>query len=158
MGGMNVTISYFPRRTYVLCQSIIYFEVIKMSEATTFTSYPDIAEVNVSPKDEAVGTAFERKIAKRLKKQNKLLKRLAELHAAEERRATEIVRIAEERRVAETTRSKQLSFLTKVEDAFVKALPTIVLGIATIFVKNLFFRKNDRAHYNYQRGYGCFAQ
>lgn len=102
-----------------------------------FAKYPELPEVASETTTTAEKSVWEKKFNKRLKRQNKLLKRLAELHKQQEQPTVE------------DTNTKKNSFLNKVGDAFAKALPTILITIVTASIGSYF---GTRPHRAYDRG------
>ena len=88
-----------------------------------------------------------RKKVRKVKKQiNTLKKQFAELkekHIAELARIAEERRVVEEQRVADDKKEKEDSFLSKVKNAIVKAIPTILTAIAGFFLKKWFSSKDS---------------
>ena len=73
-----------------------------------------------------------------LKKKNKKLKR-----TIEEQRAAEEKRNAEEQRTAGDEKKKEQSIFSKIGDAFVKAIPTVLTAVVSFFVKKFFSRQKE---------------
>jgi len=81
--------------------------------------------------------------------------KIIEQRITEERRTIlEEQRIAEERRImAEEQRKKEKSFLCKLGDAFLKALPSIITTVFPLVISSLMSRNNERSFgQNKQRG------
>lgn len=97
-----------------------------MSNNTVFTEYPAIAEITSDTNPTTKKSDCNKKFKKQLKKQNRLLKQLLNLI---ERRTTA------EQPAAEEAHTKKNSFLTKLGDAFVKALPAILSTVATAIIR-----------------------
>ena len=112
----------------------IFLEGNNMS--TAFTGYAD--PFATSTGSVAYENELNRKFKKRLKKQQKELKRLEKSH---EQRLLELERIAEEKRAAEAEQKTEKSLLSKIGDAVVKAIPAVLVAVASFFLKGLFSRK-----------------
>lgn len=108
-----------------------------MSE--TFTGYKDAfaAAPGNAPAEENNFHKLDR-LLRKMRKKNKQLKRIIK-----EQRTAEEKRIAEEKRNAEEAKNKEQSFMSKIGDAFLKAIPVVLSTIATFFMKNLFLRRKD---------------
>lgn len=90
-----------------------------------FAKYPEIPGVASETNTTAEKSVWERKFKKQLKKQNRLLTQLIKLI---ERRTPA------EQPASEEANTKKNSFLYKVGDAFVKALPAILSAVATALI------------------------
>lgn len=96
-----------------------------MSKATIFAEYPEIPEVASETNTTSETSVSKKKLKKQFKKHAKLLKQLAELHEQQ---------IAKEQRIIAEANVKKNSFLNKVGDATVKALPSILTAITTAII------------------------
>jgi hypothetical protein len=119
--------------------------------STDFSGFSDIPEVTPTAKDKKKKSLFdrERKLAKRLKSSNKLLKRLIKLNVRRERER-EAAREAEAAQAAQEAAQKaemkenkkgEKAFWEKLGDAIIKAVPVLISAVAGAFVKLLFQRK-----------------
>ena len=103
---------------------------------TTFTGYSD-AFAGTS-RNISAGESNLHKLASRirtLKKKNRKLKLIII-----EQRATEEKRIAEQQRTVQEAKKEQ-SLSSKIGDAFVKAIPTLVKTVVSFFLKRFFSRE-----------------
>lgn len=121
-----------------------------MSTTTTFTGYSD-AFSGTSGNASAEEISFEKlahmlrnlkKKTKKLKKSIKEQQRLVEEQKiAEEKRVAEAQCIAEEMRAdKEAKKKKEKSFLERVGDAVVKAIPAVLVAVTSFFLKSFFSR------------------
>ena len=95
---------------------------------SVFTSYPEVPEVDVAINEVAKKPALNRKIAKRLKKQNKILKRI--VHSMEQQRSVEMAQV------------KKTSFFEDLGNATVKAVPAVLVATAPKVISALFQEKS----------------
>ncbi len=116
--------------------------------SNTFTGYTDAfaTAVNNEPEEKLSLKALA-KALKKAKKKNKKLKRdikerreAEDKRLAEEQRASAEALLAEERRNAEEAKAKEKSFLSKLGETILKAIPTILAAFAGSFMKGFFSR------------------
>lgn len=119
------------------------YEVIQMS--TTFTTYPEIPDIDPSSKNDTVQESnLEHKVVKWLKTQTKLLKRIIKFKKRQMAESVEMVNtenIVNTANTANTANTKKTSFLYKLGEAVIKAVPAVLTAVATAIVGFLFRRK-----------------
>ena len=115
--------------------------------STPFAGYAD--PFAVTPGKTSAGEFTFDEFAQRLrklKKKNKELKQtIKEQQLAEQQRLAEAKRIEEEKRAAKEAKKKkkkkERSLLERVGDAVVKAIPGVLLAVASFFLKGFFSRR-----------------
>lgn len=112
-----------------------------------FTDYPDL--LSVTKNNEITETAFVRKVSKQLRKNNKLLKRIAKICRQQEKREAEAQRVAEAERIrkSEVGRKNKKIFWEKLSDVFLKAIPTVLGAVVTFFAKNIFTHRQANSKF-----------
>ena len=106
--------------------------------STTLTMYPDL----LSGSSKAQGTSLEAEFRRRVRKVKKQCKDLKKhLFELKEKHTAELVRIAEECRIAKEEKQKEDSFFSNVKNAIVKSIPSVLTAIAGFFVKKWFSSK-----------------
>ena len=105
---------------------------------TTINGYTDAFAATPwnTPSEESISNKLVRKY-RRLKKENKELKR-----TIKEQRDAEEKRVAEQR-VAEGSQKKERSLWERIGDAIEKAIPAICVAIASFFVRKYFSPKKE---------------
>jgi len=96
--------------------------------ARVFTDYPEIS-TDALELDEKTKSKKIKKLEKKIKKQEKLIRKMSKQKIADGSEE------ASESR--ETEKNKEKSFFTRVQDAFLKALPDIFRTAAKIVVSTL---------------------
>ena len=94
---------------------------------SVFTKYPEVESVDFAANDNvAQSSAQDSDVAKQLKKNNKLMKKIIKI---DEKRATE---------AAQTQKPGFWGFLKKIGKAIVKAIPKLLNTIASGIVNGIF--------------------
>jgi len=113
---------------------------------TTFPVYPDLLGGTSETPETTLETKLRRKVRK-VKKQCRRLKEFIEeskkAHAAELARIAEERRVAEEQRIAEEKKQEDDSFFSKVKNAIIKSIPTLLSAIAGFFLKKWFSSRDS---------------